>query len=264
MNILKLSFFILLVSIVGVVAAQDNDGKSRINQVKQNNKDYIFSDKTATTENEAINQAMAELKEKLDEYAEDPSHGPIELIIGLVKEVVTITVERGDQYRAFIYVKKPDVNKEESIPSSNSRGEKEKPIELSLEPVSKPTPLPSNVSVQKPTSESVAVQTPDSAKSRGKLTISEIVSEITKISTLQELGGILYEQRERGTVLHYGEYTNLSQPEIYYLVACDRKTGKILAVLSPGRVSRTNLKNRQTDNIENYNNCKIIGFRLAK
>lgn len=268
----KLNFFVflLLISLVGTIFAQSGeDGKARINQVKRDNKNYIFGDQTAATEEEALQLAMAELQENLNIYTEDMTQGTVEVVVELIKEVATITITRGDQYRAFVYVKKPETKEAEKNTTNEKNPGKKAPTQTKGQ--TPPSPSPTEVATPeptpKPTTEQPIVTTSPAETTPvtgTKHTASQVIAEITKFSTIKELGEYLPAQYKNGAVSHYNEYSQLLQPEAYYLVACDKQTGRIVAVLSPGRDTRTNLKTRQKDKMENYRNCKIIGFQLAK
>ena len=270
MNRLKFCISLLMISLVGsIFAQQGEDVKARINQVKRDYKNYIFGDQTAPTEEEALQLAMSELQANLKTYAEDTTQGTIEVVVELIKEVATITITRGDQYRAFVYVKKPESKKAdqpvltEKEPGKNEPVQETDPTSTTPPPteVATPEPIPPPPTEQPIVTTSPAETTPVTGS---KHTASQVIAEITKFSTIKELGEYLPAQYKNGAVSHYNEYSQLLQPEAYYLVACDKQTGRIMAVLSPGRDTRTNLRTSKNDKVENYRNCKIIGFQLAK
>ena len=256
MNRIKSCFTFFLVSLVGLCSAQtpDND-RSRIDNVLKNHNDFIYGDVTASDKDNALQQAMDMLMRDVATHFEGKDDDSYTVVTGVVtQEVTKVTVTRGDKYRAFVYIDKATVD---SV-GRNHTNSADTPTKPAVEPaktVEKAQPAPTPVPA---TSSSNRV-----VYSTSKSNETDIIAGVLSLGTIQELGRYLPEKQKSGDIIHYDSYRSLSDPAAYYLVVCD-KSGKIVAVLSPGRDVRTNLKTNQTDKADNYNNYKIIGFRLTK
>ena len=256
MNRIKSCFTFLLVSLVGLCSAQtpDND-RSRIDNVLKNHNDFIYGDVTASDKDNALQQAMDMLMRDVATHFEGKEDGNYTVVTGVVtQEVTKVTVTRGDKYRAFVYIDKATVDSVGKARTSVAPTPT-KPAEEPAKTVEKAQPAPTPVPA---TSSSNRV-----VYSTSKSNETDIIAGVLSLGTIQELGRYLPEKQKSGDIIHYDSYRSLSDPAAYYLVVCD-KSGKIVAVLSPGRDVRTNLKTNQTDKADNYNNYKIIGFRLTK
>ena len=256
MNRIKSCFTFLLVSLVGFCSAQtpDND-RSRIDNVLKNHNDFIYGDVTASDKDNALQQAMDMLMRDVTTYFEGKEDGNSTVVTGVVtQEVTKVTVTRGDKYRAFVYIDKATVDSV-GRNRTNAAATPTKPVEEPVRTVEKAQPAPTPVSAASSSNRVVY--------STAKSNETDIIAGVLSLGTIQELGRYLPEKQKSGDIIHYDNYRSLSDPAAYYLVVCD-KSGKIVAVLSPGRDVRTNLKTNQTDKADNYNNYKIIGFRLTK
>ena len=256
MNRIKSCFTFLLVSLVGFCSAQtpDND-RSRIDNVLKNHNDFIYGDVTASDKDNALQQAMNMLMRDVATHFEGKEDDNYTVVTGVVtQEVTKVTVTRGDKYRAFVYIDKATVDSV-GRNHTNAAATPTKPAVEPAKTVEKAQPSPTPVSAA-PSSGRVVYSTTKSNE-------ADIIAGILSLGTIQELGRYLPEKQKSGDIIHYDNYRSLSDPAAYYLVVCD-KSGKIVAVLSPGRDVRTNLKTNQTDKADNYNNYKIIGFRLTK
>lgn len=252
-------FTFLLFGFALFCAAQtpDND-RSRIDNVLKNHNDFIYGDVTAPDKENAMKQAMDMLMRDVATYF-DESDNDNTIVTGVVtQEVTKITVSRGDKYRAFVYIDKAAIDSAGKNRANIERMPIKQTADVSKDVKSKAAPA------------QVAPASQPAASSSGRVVYStaqshetDIITAILALGTIQELGRYLPEKQKSGDIMHYDNYRSLSEPAAYYLVACD-KSGKIVAVLSPGRDVRTNLKTNQTDKADNYNNYKIIGFRLTK
>ena len=238
MNMNRFSFCItiLLILVCGWGSAQtDGNVKSRIDTVLKNHNDYIYEDVTTTDAGNALARAMDLLRQEVSFYIDGGASGVNAGIMDtLLREATQVTLPRGDKYRAFVYISKSTVD---SMGKSCEKGE---------------------VQYEKVPSSSGRI-----VYNTARQKDSEVISGILSLSTLQELGVYLPEKQKNGDIIHYDSYRSLPDPAAYYLVVCD-KYGNIVAVLSPGRDIRSNLKTHQPDKADNYKNYKIIGFRMTK
>lgn len=267
-QILLLLFSVCL-SVISVVAQSTVESKAKIDSVLRNHDSYVYGDITSSNEDKALIQSMNLLAKEIQTYVKDVDSSQDELIMGLVtKEAIKITMMRGDQYRAFVYIKKSQLDSIESTLSSQSL--------LTERTINVPTQSEA-ISVEKEEKQSKEAsvipytaepqQKPSTAEQQTRPVMrknQDVISEVLSISNIKELGIFLPAQLKSGRISHYDKYQSLTEPSAYYLVVCDSKNGNIIAVLSPGRDERTNLKTQQKSSINTYLNHKIIGFRLSK
>lgn len=96
--------------------------KGRITEVKQAETEFIYADQTCPTVDQALKHANDLLMKELQDYFQvmgidfDASKDKI------VDNMVTITMQRGDQFRAFVYIEKSlfDENKAKPQPEALS------------------------------------------------------------------------------------------------------------------------------------------------
>ena len=259
MNKIKSCFTFLLVSLVCFCSAQTSDNdKSKIDNVLKNHDDFIYGDVTSSDKDRALQQAMDMLMRDVAAHFEGKDDDNYTVVTGVVtQEVTKVMVTRGDKYRAFVYIDKATVDSVGTVCTNEAKALEKTDADAGGAEENK-------VASAQPTPSSHSASSPGRVVySTSKSNDADVISGILALNTIQELGRYLPEKQKSGDIIHYDNYRSLPDPAAYYLVACD-KGGKIVAVLSPGRDVRTNLKTNQTDKADNYNNYKIIGFRLTK
>lgn len=108
--------FVLFIILMPIIAWAQNDGaksKEKISEVKQSEDEFIYADQTCTTSEQALKRANEIMMKELQNYFQ---------LIGIdfetVKDkvadnMVTITMQRGDQFRAFVYIDKSFLDEKE-------------------------------------------------------------------------------------------------------------------------------------------------------
>ncbi len=232
MKKIQIHLVLLLLFLPFVSWAQlDSAGRAQIREVQQNYGLYFRGDATASTAAKAMERAERALWQEVEQYA-DTAKATVVNTSAVTDKMQKVTVARGDQFRAFAYVRRSDV-----IASSTDKLEK--------------TYTPPQVQ----TSPKLTAGTPSSAEG--------LIGQLKRIGTLSELQAFLVKKKEEGAVLNYNRYTALEDASAYYLVvyALDRK---IMAVLSPGREERLNIGTGRPDSMENYKGCGAIAVLLSK
>lgn len=103
---------------------------------------------------------------------------------------------------------------------------------------------------------------PFCASAQEFLNLKKLSDRATKAELPLNTAEIVFVARTNDLVITSSSPTyDRFSPPYHYLVVCDR-TGHIVAVLSPGRDERMNLKTQQADKVTNYWGHKIIGFTL--
>ena len=100
-----------------ILCAQNNvqDAKEQISQVLRQEEEFLYADQTCATAEQALHKAQEILNREIQAYLGQDS-SDTEVVRGTVTDkVVTITVSRGDKYRAFVYIDKSGLS---SIPEN--------------------------------------------------------------------------------------------------------------------------------------------------
>ena len=80
--------------------------KQIISEVKQAEEQYIYADKTSETVEEALKQAQELLLREVMDYLRQNGENMEDASAFLKDQMVTITIQRGDKFRAFVYIDK--------------------------------------------------------------------------------------------------------------------------------------------------------------
>ena len=94
-----------------------DEQKKEINRVKKNFSQYIYVEVIDSQEDVALTKARHYLQDEIDEYVSNTKKlRSANSVVALNVKEQTITMPRGDKYRAFVYVKKADIIPSESKP----------------------------------------------------------------------------------------------------------------------------------------------------
>ena len=196
MTKMKISVLVLLLAFsVSAMAQTIEQQKKEINMVKKNFSQYIYVEVVDSLPDVALTKARHYLKDEIEQYAQEQKRlrGVADVVALNVKEQ-TITMPRGDKYRAFVYVKKDDIVGSQT-----------------------PTIVASQSTVQQIT---VSPRL-------------ETIAQLLQLSRFDELQKSLSDLKQQGRIGHYDKYKNLTDPERYLLIIYNKK-GDIEAVLSEG------------------------------
>lgn len=254
-TIISLFCFVLLAH------AQDEQ-QTKINRIKKS-KEYLYSDMTMSTPEDATSQALDLLHQEIAAWAKDRADKEIDNYpspVEINKVIDTIMVRRANMYRVFAYVKKfslvPLFNKwnmvllddydTDGVIASEDKHEKEEVI-IPEEP-----------------KDSVANKDIRTLlKNHFVVRDDSVIEQIKKANTFFELKEIMQPLKEKGDILDYGKYATAKNPEQCYLIVYD-PAGNIKAILDKGEEVRKNLNTDKEDSIKNYRGCGAIWFTIKE
>lgn len=125
MNMKKIAALIVMMLPVMALWAQNevSNQKGRIIEVKQSEAEFIYADQTCTTVDQALKHANDLLMKELQDYFQVMGIDFEASKDKIVDNMVTITMQRGDQFRAFVYIEKSlfDEKKAEPQPDALSQ-----------------------------------------------------------------------------------------------------------------------------------------------
>ena len=240
----------------------DSEKRIRIGEVQQNYDRYFRGDATEESADRALERALSALQREIDTYA-DTAKGMVVVQSAVADKIGKVEMARGDRFRAFVYVKKEDAVI--SVEANPSLLPTASPLSVSTPPAAAAEPAPA--AVETPSSAPpvaaepapAAVETPAPAPQKAMTALEEIQS----VKTLSELRPLLVRRKEIGDVLDYNRYSALTDAAMYYVVLFSRE-GDIVAVLSPGREERVNLKTGREENLSQYKGYGAIAVLLSK
>ena len=244
---------ILLLLLPFVTFSQtDSEKRIRIGEIQQNYELYFRGDATEETADKALEQALSILQREIENFV-DTAKGVRVLQSAIADKISRVEMTRGDRFRAFVFVKKEDV-----VVTSAGMPATPTPVETkAAAPMQTPPPVietPAPV-VQEAPSPAPDVVAPKKAEN--------VLEEIKRVQTLSELRPLLVQRKEAGDVLDYNRYSALTDATMYYVVVFSRE-GDVIAVLSPGREERVNLKTGKEENVSKYKGYGAIAVLLPK
>ena len=235
-KILLLLAFIL--PITAVLKAQDEtSSKDKINQVLQSEENYLYADQTCATVEQALQRAQNILMREIEAYLQQSGEDG-EVVKGAVTEqMVTVTVQRGDKYRAFVYVNKAELG------ATNQE-----------QPVEKVTVVEQDVIPETPT-EATVDTTQVATEEKG------ILGQIVAMTSRLQVYDYINELKKDGENITFYEHPNMEEQDDMYLILYKRG-GKIEAILTPtdGQGIRHNLATGQPDSKNNHPATSVNGF----
>lgn len=219
----RVLFTYIFISFTMLTWGQTDAGlKVKINSIKKSS-EYVYAEVTQYDKKEAYDMAQDILYQRINEYLakERKKRDPsTEFESNKKYDIVDLTVSRGDMFRVFLYVKKEDLFSSENGYAPKIPGRE--PVVNDVE--------------------------------------REVIDELLVLNNFAAMKQRLPELKNEGKILSYKKYSELDNPEQYYLIVFD-KQGKILAVLTKGG-NRKNLRTRGNDAISNYKGCGAVGVKI--
>lgn len=217
-----------LIPLVGLKAQENQNSKERISQVLQSEENFLYADQTCATVEQALERAQAILMREVDAYLKQSGEDD-EIVKGAVTEqMVTITVQRGDKYRAFVYINKAELGAE--------------------------TPAAEEVVVQQTdTVQVVETTTPTQG--------NDVLGQIAAMSSRLQVYDYICQLQKEGEKISFFEHPDADEQANMYLILYKRG-GKIDAILTPtdGQGVRLNLATGQPDTKNNHPATSVNGF----
>lgn len=223
--------------------------KKEINNIKKSNQ-YIYAEATAATEQEAKDIAEEVLYQEINKWVatQKKLRQSNEILINGRKELwSTVSLNRGNMFRSFMYVKKSNIQSGDNTEVITN----EHPM----------TPEEDEAASKAATKKALnSTVTPINSTSTQQQAYPEVVMQIAACTEYADMAEKVKSYHDNGKIGSYARYAQLTKPEIYYL-AIYNKAGKVVAILSPGE-KRINVKTKQEDKITNYAGCGAIGFTV--
>lgn len=236
---------ILLWAFSGVLIAEAQssaDVAKSINAIKRDTM-YIYAEATMKDLNEAFVGARAILEMKVSDWvhSQRPKEEIDVCIVKAKDHLVQLETQRGDYYRAFVYVRKNDI-----MPVTDRN-------EVAV----------FNVSPKEQTD--IAEQTIISEDAKIEETpVFKLTSEeeqMKQVKSFYEIEPYIKGLKSSGRLAAYGKYATLPEEEDCHLFVYD-KQGNISALIRKSGSIQYNLNTLKEDNIKNYKNCGAIWFQL--
>ena len=190
-----------------------------------------------------LNEAYIGAKAILESIVSDWIHEQypqedIELCIVKAKNhCLQLQTQRGDYYRAFVYVRKSDI-----LPISDRS-------EVAVFQVSPDT------------QESKSSTTIEDTLSAPTITLTNEEHHMKSIQMFQEIEPYVKELVKTGKIANYGKYSSLPPDDDCHLFVYNRE-GDVVAVLRKEKSTMFNLNTMQQDDINRYKNCGAIWLQL--
>ncbi len=242
-----LSLFITIPQLSHAQNTRIEEQKKQINEVKKSDK-YLYGEATLGDKQSAIDLAKELLYENINKWVSTQKK------FATAEKMVTIntnysidelTLPRGNMFRAFMYVKKSDI-----IPATNVQT-----TDISAEQRRLASQTPDDT-VTKP------VKASNDEDPQKSLQENAVVKDLLRMTNTSELGALLKQRKQQGSILEYNKLSALQNPENYLMVIFNKEQ-KVEAVLSDG-INRINLKSGAADSLQNYKGRGAIGVKIKK
>ena len=244
-------FLITLLCPVMVLWAQSptENPKQRITEVKQAEGQYIYADQTSVTVEKAVEQAQELLLREVLDYLQQNGETMNDAASILKDQMVTITVQRGDKFRAFVYIDK-QFGKE----MAEAKQESEKVVEIQ-----KTDSTEASTPVNELTKTEPVVPVADTSDTSASIILQQIGTMTTR---LQVYDYIIQLQKE-GERVTFVSHPKAEELESMYLLLYKRG-GNIEAILTPpdAQGQRYNLTTSLPDAQTNHPATSFNGFKL--
>ena len=232
----RLYIFALLLSFVMAAFAQSTEEQKKlINSIKKS-KSYLYAEITTTDQQTASDLAEEMLNQEINKYIAEQKklRSAANIVLRNRAEVMeSISMPRGNMFRAFKYVKKDDIIPADKVEVRSNQG----------------------ITVDD-NGNRVAMTTPASGTSNR----SETIKQLLAITKTTELAKAMPKMKQEGRISHFAKIKELDDRTQYVLVICNRE-GNVEAVLSEG-ASRTNLRTGQPDSESNYPGRAAFGLKV--
>lgn len=239
---------ILLMTIKAIYAQDELTPKEIITQVMQSEDDYLYADQTCATAEQALERAQNILMREVEAYLMESGEDS-EIVKGTITgQMVTITIQRGDKYRAFVYVNKSELGSEKPqvvLSDTIEQNPSDSGVVFHDEVV---TPTETD-SIQ--TSESVMMQIEDDS----------VLGNIATMTSRLQVYDYIHLLKKDEEDISFFEHPSAKEQTKMYLVIY-RRGGRIEAILTPPdeQGTRYNLVTGEPDSKSNYPSTSVDGF----
>ncbi len=221
--------------------AQDaySNEKSAITKIKRAPEQYVYSEATCKTQEEAMAVAEELFYQNVNEYVAEQKklRNSPDIVVNDTKAIMSeITMPRGtNMHRCFLYVKKKDI-----IGTKNT------------------------VLLTTPTEAETTEDENDSQELAATLTpvFPQAAIDLAGIKSIAQLNSAIKQMKTEGSITEYEKYKNIENINEWYLVLYDA-SGNINALLSDGDV-RYNVATGEKDELKNYPKNAALGIKFKK
>lgn len=265
-------FFCLFAACAITAQAQNDSTKiaiEQINRIKLDAEHYLYSEVTMPDWLEAYNAAKSLLKEQLSAWLVN-NHKDADVTSYVARSdehIFEIKAQRGNRYRAFVYIKKSDIlafKEERQLVTVTSDDMKDKAAEESLfripeSPAAASTPAPSPAPAPTPLPAASAASAP-APPAASAPSLAGIEKDMLSVSTFADIEAFIASHQEDGSVTGFGKYASRPSSGTYYMFVYNRNA-EIPAYLKVDDGKIINLKTAKEDSMDAYKNCGAIWFR---
>lgn len=221
---------LLLAFVVSAFAQSTEDQKKLINSIKKD-KSFLYAEITTNDQQTALDLAEDMLNQEINKYVAEQKklRNAANIVLRNRQEAMeTVSLPRGNMFRAFKYVKKSDIIAADNVEVRTNTA---------------------TVDEQGNTANAtqVVASTVQPAASARR---TETISQLLAVQKFTDLPLVLKKLKSEGRIGQYAKMKELTNPEKSVLLIYNRE-GLIEAVLSEGP-QRINQRTRQADTEKNY------------
>lgn len=240
---------LMLCTLVIGAQAQNDSTKiaiEQINRIKLDAEHYLYSEVTMADWLEAYNAAKLLLKEQLSAWLVN-NHKDADVTSYVARSdehIFEIKAQRGNRYRAFVYIKKSDIlafKEERQLVTVTSDDMKDKAAEESL------FKMPEQ-------------NAPEHKVAEPETALSTLEKAMLAIDNFDKVETFITDHKKNGDITDFGKYATRPQTGTYYMFVYNR-SAEIPAYLKADGGKIINLKTNKEDTMEAYKNCGAIWFR---
>lgn len=229
---------------------------NEINRIKLDTQHYLYAEITMADWLKAYDNAKILLKEKVEVWLKEqqPNDDVMAYIAKCDENFLQIKAQRGNMYRAFVYLKKSDI-----LTFSENRQ-----IISDVLKKDEPAVFSQNdevVNQENTTEKSSEIAEQKEAKIEKSLyVLTEEEKAMAQITRFDAIQSYLINQKQKGKVNEYGKYASRPDTGKYYMFIYN-KNGDVPACLVNIDGTIVNLSTGEYDSIESYKNCGAIWFK---
>ncbi len=221
-------FLLLLLCSLEVSAQTEQEKKKRIVDIKLDY-NYLWSEATDKTEEAAVWNAESGLLTQVKSWLVTNGKSESQSQSASAKWN-SITTNRGNQKRAFFYIKTSDIA----------------PVETTSTHVAK-------------TKSSDVLSTP--VETNASVAIPNAIAEIAACKKYADMAEKVESLQAAGQIKSYARYASLNHPEACYLIIYNRE-GEVVDILTPG-ATRRNIATGEETSLSLYKGCGAIGVEVS-
>lgn len=261
---------IIILLFVVLTAAAADQRQAKVNDIKKN-KEYLYSEATMPTQEEAASVAYEQIQHEVLTWASSRVSRPIDKVSlrDINNLVDTIVLRRADMIRVFAYVKKDklvplfydngivqDDSLDTGILDQVARTLIDTVVVRDTVRIGRKLPA-----AKQPQKTMVDEQLKQQLQQRFFGIKNPTLRKIAAARNFFELKHIMPPLKADGSITNYGKLATAENLEECYLVVYDI-AGNIKALLGKGEETRPNLKTGRDDRLDNYRGCGAIWFTL--